>query len=132
VTPIDDQAPRWAADSILEAGAVVLPVQYHTRPEPLRPEMRLMLAVLEDAVMTVVRHKRGRAIGHRRALREVLDWIASDDAASPFAFVRICDSVGLDAAYLRAGLTRLTSARTPVLRAAFRRSAGARHAIGAR
>src|ERR1043166_1525069 len=124
-----------AAIALLGDGAVVLPVQYHDRQATrLRPEMRLMLAVLEEAVATLVRYRHARRARHQRVFREVQAWIASDDIVLPFAFVRICDAIGLDAAYLRGGLARIgrPGPATPSLRGPFRRTAGARHAIGTR
>jgi len=132
--PTNDAAERWtSAIEALHEGNVVLPVQYFDqRATRLRPEMRLMLAVLEDAVGTLVRYRRSRLKRHRRAFREVWEWIRSDDAISPFAFVRICDSVGLNVGDVRRGLARIAATPAPAPLISFRRTAGARHAIGSR
>ena len=139
MTLTNDNGTEWSSDAIgaLAEGTVLLPVQYFDRRAPrLRPEMRLMLAVLENAIATFLRYRHARVARQRRAFSEVRDWIDSDDTVSPFAFVRICDSVGLDAAYLRAGLARIASAprhgSRPSWGNPFRRTAGARHAIGSR
>ena len=139
MTLTDDESSRWNAEPMgtLDEGTVLLPVQYFDRQAArLRPEMRLMLAVLEDAVATFMRYRHARVARQRRAFREVGEWIDSDDAVSPFAFVRICDAVGLDVGYLRRGLARIALTRrlesTPSSSVSFRRTAGARHAIGTR
>jgi hypothetical protein len=53
-------------------------------------ELRLMAAVLEDAINIV--RKRPRS----RAGREAREWLNSRDASWPFAFERICDALDLD------------------------------------
>ena len=139
MTLTDDSGTQCGAEVMgaLDEGSIMLPVQYFDRQTArLRPEMRLMLAVLEDAVATFMRYRHARVARHRRAFREVREWIDSDDAVSPFAFVRICDAVGLDVAYLRRGLARIAARQrfesTPSPPVSFRRTAGARHAIGTR
>jgi len=72
-------------------------------------ELRLMAAVLEDAINIL--RKRPRS----RAGREAREWLASTDASWPFAFERICDALDLDAVSIRrqmAGGTNVT--RMPV------------------
>ena len=53
-------------------------------------ELRLMAAVLEDAINIV--RKRPRS----RAGREAREWLSSHDASWPFAFERICDALDLE------------------------------------
>src|SRR5215813_13841464 len=84
---------RWAR---LEP-SIMLPAQFfHGTWEPLAPEKRLMLAVLESAVTTLLGRGRTRTTARRRAVREVEEWLASGETDSPFAFVRICEALGLD------------------------------------
>lgn len=99
----------------------------------LRPEKRLMLAVLEEAVadyqkFVVATSREGRAL-----FEEVEAWFGSDDREWPFAFASICDSLGLEASWLRRGLAlwrdvqRARHARgEPVARMQIRRVAGYR------
>ena len=88
----------------------VLPSQYFAQAAvdaSLQPEKRLMLAVLEDAVGTFQKYvERPRADSAQRLFAEVEDWFASDDQDWPYSFVNISHALGLDAAYLRAGLAR--------------------------
>ena len=85
----------------------ILPVQFFLRRRAtLRPEKRLMLAVLEHAVAEFQRYHHLRNGRARLLFEKVQAWFASDDTTWPFAFVNICDAVGLDAACIRSGLTR--------------------------
>src|SRR2546425_11530174 len=70
-----------------------------------------MLAILEDATATLLRHPVPRHAGKRRALRETEAWLHSPDTESPFAFIRICEALGLDAQGLRTGRARAQGAR---------------------
>jgi len=71
-------------------------------------ELRLMAAVLEDAVNIL--RKRPRS----RAGREAREWLQSKDASWPFAFERICDALDLDADGVRRQVARgNTVARIP-------------------
>src|SRR5262245_38513476 len=97
----------------------------------LQPEKRLQLAVLQDAILTF--HRLVGVGGHRprRLFGEVDEWFASDDASPPFAFVAICDTLNLDADYIRRGL-EMWRERTGVAirRPPFRRdSIGTRHRV---
>lgn len=58
-------------------------------------ELRLMAAVLEDAINVL--RKRPRS----RAGREAREWIGSTDASWPFAYERICEALDLDAESVR-------------------------------
>jgi hypothetical protein len=53
-------------------------------------ELRLMAAVLEDAINVL--RKRPRS----RAGREAREWITSHDTSWPFAYERICEALDLD------------------------------------
>ena len=67
--------------------------------EPMRPEQRLMLAVLEDAVRT---YWETEAAPDRVQRREVDEWFASDATGWPFSFANVCRALGLDAVQIRA------------------------------
>ena len=65
-------------------------------------ERRLMLAVLEDALRTVLSARVGRSCD--AWVREEMRWFMSEDRSHPFAFEVICDVLDLDASWLRARL----------------------------
>ena len=92
----------------------VLPAQLVDAPlggARIQPEKRLQVAVLADAVVSFRRWADVDEPRARRLFAEVEAWFASDDAAGPFAFVTICQSLGFDPAYIRRGLRRSQTGR---------------------
>lgn len=82
----------------------------YRRAEPASGERRLLLAVLEDGIRTLLKYARathGRALNLRR---EALTWLTSQDRADVFAFESICEALGIDPDRLR--LRVLAEART--------------------
>jgi len=87
------QAPWSALDAIDDVG-----VQYgsvHGRSNPAENHLRLMAAVLNDAVRVLAKHKSPR----RR--REEMAWFTSRDRTAVFAFENVCEALGIDAARIR-------------------------------
>ncbi len=78
----------------------------------LQPEKRLQLAVLVDAITMFRRCAAAQTARARRLYAEADAWFASDAADDPFTFVTICDSLGIDASYIRRGVEQW-SANTP-------------------
>jgi hypothetical protein len=117
---------------------IVLPQQYMSvRTAGLRsPERRLMLAVLEEAVLTVVKHRGDPRGGPRRLVREATQWVVERNSPWPFAFENICAALQLDAGYMRRGLLALLAEpiearpRTRSVLPFARRVAGQRHKVG--
>ena len=94
----------WASSSSAVEVELILPEQYWAEPAgDLRgePQRRLMLAVLEDAILTLGRHLQQRSVHSRRIAAEVEVWIASDSRAHLFAFASICDVLGFEISSLR-------------------------------
>jgi len=78
----------------------VLPSQFYnpqTR-SALQPEKRLMLAVLEDAVVLYTR------VPHIAPETEA--WVQADDRAWPYSFANLCEALGLDRTAVRVALRR--------------------------
>src|SRR5262249_24768552 len=89
--------------------ATVRPAPLIGGPPPdasIVPEKRLLLAVLEEAVVTFQRYVTDSGRRGRRLFREAEEWVGSDEGDWPCSFHNICDSLGLDPAYLRQGLRR--------------------------
>lgn len=114
----------------------VLPCQFDDRlfgATRLQPEKRLQLAVLEDAVLTFHRCGGGETTRARNLLNEVRTWAASEDTSWPFAFQAICQSLNLEADWLRRGLLDWNQRRQPAVlarRPFFRRNVGGdRHQV---
>lgn len=89
----------------------ITPSQFHDRLRPdssLQPEKRLMLAVLEEAIIEFkglvkkIAHESRRR--ERRLLEENEAWFSSDDMTWPYSFENICNALQIDADYLRQGL----------------------------
>src|SRR5262245_41178317 len=70
------------------------------------PSRRLLVAVLEDAVITFEKCASARDHRGRRIFLETEAWFRSDDTAAPFSFIAVCDALGLDPEYVRSGLRR--------------------------
>jgi hypothetical protein len=66
-------------------------------------EHRLMLAILEDAVVIFVKGLSGAPVNRSEA-RAARAWLESRDRSLPFAFECICDRLGFDSGYIRRGL----------------------------
>jgi len=83
---------------------LILPIQYspprHSEGR-CEGERRLMLAVLEDAVVTLKIHMRGPSVHSRRIVAEIENWLASGSRAHTFAFGTICDVLGFDVTAVR-------------------------------
>jgi len=101
------------------------------------PELRLMGAVLEDAIRTFCRYSSTPSGRGRRLFQEAADWFDSPDASWLFAFENVCDALGLDPGWIR-GLLRSWSGRhaatadQPAKIASVRRIAGTRHTVSGR
>ena len=102
---------------------VLTPEQHADRTGRVRsaqPEVRLMLAVLDEAIATYLRCA-VEAGAHRRVLlAEVERWFGSTDTDWPYSFANICDVLGLDADGLRRGLAAWRERQAPRGRAAAR------------
>lgn len=117
-------------DEIALAPESVLPIQFARAQFGARvvPEMRLQLAVLADAVATHMRYTAATRTRGRRLFSEADEWFTSDVDDGPFSFVAICDSLGLEPAYLRTALrTQHTHEGIPMKRTlSFRHEGGSR------
>jgi hypothetical protein len=68
------------------------------------PELRLMAAVLEDAVATLIIDQRRCTTHQRREFADAMAWIDESDEDWLFSFTNICDALGINPAHLRQGL----------------------------
>jgi hypothetical protein len=75
---------------------------------PLRrkqgPEGQLMIAVLQDALDCLDKHRLATGHFERRLFQDARRWILDPGVAGPFAFEFICGILGLDANAVRRGL----------------------------
>jgi hypothetical protein len=86
---------------------IVLPSQFWEMRDDLRfePEKKLMVAVLEEALATILSPSERRSEARRQIEQEAWRWFASDDRSGPFNFATICDVLGLDAERVRQVIT---------------------------
>lgn len=74
------------------------------------PELRLMAAILEDAVSCLSKDPRRCARPHRKASEEALSWVnALGEEDWVFSFNNVCETLGFDPNYLRRGLHHWTT-----------------------
>jgi hypothetical protein len=72
----------------------------------VRPEVALMRAVLEDALLCLQGHFISMGRRGRRLAQEAEAWFLSEDVHWPFAFVSICEVLGLEPVAVREALLR--------------------------
>jgi hypothetical protein len=98
---------------------VLLPAQFFAafrRAGGLERERLLMLAVLEDAVDCYQKHAHSHDPRATQIFDEAQEWVDSNDRSWLFSFENICDTLEINADYVRRGL-RLWKERGPQVRA---------------
>jgi hypothetical protein len=113
---------RQSGVSLFEPDTL-LPSQFFAhfrgRGSATRGEKRLMLAVLEDAVDCYQKFAFSRESRGRELFSEAEEWLFSSDSSWVFAYENICQTLELNADYLRRGLqewrqrARLAGGRVP-------------------
>jgi hypothetical protein len=112
---------------------VLTPDQFFTSRRDdcaVRPLKRLMLAVLEDAIVTFQKNATDRGKIGRAMFNEVEQWMCDGSCEGLFSFETVCDTLAINPACLRNELirwrggllesgtpSRLARRRQPVLRA---------------
>src|SRR5213594_593588 len=97
-------------DQVTDAlGELVLDVPHRRAWTRHVGELRLMAAVLEDALNVL------RKCPRSRAGREAREWVNSHDASWPFAFERICEAFEIDAGHVRQQLNSQKTIRVPTV-----------------
>jgi hypothetical protein len=84
----------------------ILPEQFFRPSAALPPEKRLMLAVLEGALLDLQRSAVARTPRARRLADEVDAWFAADDEGWPCSFLNVCQALGLDVSAVRTRVAR--------------------------
>jgi hypothetical protein len=105
----------------------LLPAQFYAnRGERLNePIKRLALAVLEDALRLYQRGEPKRGTQARSAYVEAVAWLFYP-MEGPFCFDSVCEILGIEAEYLRAGLQRWDREERIAKRSAVNGNGGAR------
>jgi len=81
-------------------------LETHRRKTHLEPEIRLMLAVLEDAVACFQKYVTAQRPKEKALFQEAEEWFLEKDSDSIYSFENICESLGLNPDYLRKGLVQ--------------------------
>jgi hypothetical protein len=136
---MSDETPSH--EKAIEAG-LLLPGQYADlvrRNHVIEGELKLLLAVLEDAIRCYLRNLNAKGGEHRRDFVEVRNWFEGNRAGARrgdiFSFENLCAALGIDPCYLLDRLRILTIGDLPSRRYQMRRHrplSGLRHANGAR
>lgn len=88
----------------------LMPAQFYAttkRTYLASPELRLIAAVLADAVATLTTDLRRCSKRQRRDFAEAMRWVVDrDDDDWLFSFVNVCEILTIDPKYLSAGLVR--------------------------
>jgi hypothetical protein len=84
------------------------------RRDHLLPEMKLMFAVLTNAIECMQKYAGAESRRCRKIFQEAETWIFSGKAQALYSFEHVCEALQLDANYLRKGLMRWRDARPGV------------------
>ncbi len=87
----------------------VVPEQFYPPPTPPhteRGEVRLMRAVLADALLCFQKYALSPRRARQRLHEEAKEWIFANEHHWPFSFVNVCAVLGLDPDYIRLLLKR--------------------------
>ena len=76
------------------------------RRDHLLPEMKLMFAVLTNAIECLQKYAGANSRRCRKIFHEAEAWIFSGNGHALYSFEHVCEALELDPSYLRGGLKR--------------------------
>ena len=115
VAPVEEIGSTFERVSSLFQVDTLAAQQYHDtyrRKIPQQAEMRLILAVLEDAINAYQDNLFALNKKRIQLFRDAEDWFFSNDASWIFSFESICSILNLDPDYFRQGLRRWAAAQS--------------------
>jgi len=74
------------------------------RNGPAAAERELMVAVLSDAIECYWKYQKSRKRAAIRLYQDAKSWIFTDNLQLPFSFRNVCETLQLDASYIRRGI----------------------------
>jgi hypothetical protein len=97
----------------LFAPEILTPEQYadERRGGPPSPVKRLMLAVLEDALRCFQNNFDAKSGSRQLVYSEAEQWLCAEGGEALFSFNTVCEALGINPDYLRAGLLRWREAQ---------------------
>lgn len=119
-SPVEETGSAYERVSSLFQVDTLAATQYHDtyrRKIPQQPEIRLMLAVLEDAINCYQDNIFASNKKRIQLFKEAEDWFLSDDVSWIFSFVSICSLLNLEPDYFRQGLNRWANKQRSARRA---------------
>jgi len=78
----------------------------HQRRDHFQPEVKLMFAVLSDAIECFQKYTDAKNGRYRKIFAEAEAWILSRENREAFSFEQVCEALHLSPSYLRMGLLR--------------------------
>ena len=78
-----------------------------------QPEIELMTAVLEDAVLCYFKNIECKTRKERKIFNETQEWFFTNSEDDLFSFKSVCSYLGIDADYIRRSLVLYKRARQP-------------------
>jgi len=85
----------------------VLPVQFNDvlrRKRAVSPEVSLVIAILERAILDLREYRYARRRREQRLYMNAYAWVASDDRRWPYSFSNLCEALNLNPLAVRAQL----------------------------
>jgi hypothetical protein len=95
---------RHLSPYLLKHVDIILPPQYFRASTKLAPELRLMMAVLEDAIDCITKYRSAADREGRRIFDEEQQWVYSEESQWLYSFGSMCDVLDLDAEAVRRSL----------------------------
>jgi hypothetical protein len=86
---------------------VITPDQYYEMrrdDSAIAPVKRLMNAVLEDALRCFQNNADAKVGARKRLFIEAEQWLCDNSGDGPFSFETVCETLGIEPQFLRAGL----------------------------
>jgi hypothetical protein len=79
-------------------------LQHTRRKHPLEPEKKLMMAILQDAVDCFQKYFFSDHAKGEKIVQDAEEWVMEKNSEWLFSFESVCESLGLNADYIRNGL----------------------------
>lgn len=102
------EAPPDASDDS-QAYATLLRREHASPHSDIPPERRLMVAMMRDAMRCIDKYRHARDSRGRRIFEQDAQWMLSNDRSWVHAFLRVCETLDLDAAAVRSSLGLIES-----------------------
>lgn len=104
------------ADGFQFQSDILAPYEYwqtYRAKRSRQPELELMNAVLEDALLCYFKNLECRTRRQKKIFRETQEWFFNNDEDGLFTFKSLCSHLGIDSNYIRRGLMLYKRAHQP-------------------